>query len=133
MFRFNIKYFGLTALLFIIEVIIALYVHDSFIRPYFGDFLVSILVYCAVKSFFHTPTGSTALWVLLFSYTVEVSQYFHLVDVIGLGHSAVACAIMGTHFSFIDMLMYTLGIILVLFLEMYFNDEGVRKISKTIK
>jgi hypothetical protein len=124
MYRFNIKYFGLTAFLFIIEVIIALYVNDSFIRPYLGDLLVAILVYCAVKSFFDTPVGSTALCVLVFSYTVEVSQYFHLVNKLGLGNSKLACAIMGTHFSFIDMLMYTLGIILVLFLEMYFNEDA---------
>jgi hypothetical protein len=130
MYRFNIKYFSLKALLFIIEFIIAAYVHDRFIRPYGGDFLVSILVYCAVKSFFDTPVGFTAIWVLLFSYTVELTQYFHLVYRLGLGNSAVACAIMGTHFSFIDMLMYTLGIILVLFLEMYFNEEVIRKVYK---
>ncbi|MBW4890677.1 DUF2809 domain-containing protein [Mucilaginibacter sp. HMF5004] len=126
MFRFNLKYFIITVVLFIAEFAIAAYVHDRFIRPYFGDSLVSIFVYCAVKSFFDTPVGSTAVGVLLFSYIVEFTQYFHLVDVIGLGNSAVACAIMGTHFSFTDMLMYTLGIILVLFLEMYFNDDMVK-------
>jgi hypothetical protein len=130
MWRFNIKYFIFAALLFIAEVIIAVYVHDRFIRPYFGDFLVSIFVYCAVKSFFDTPVGSTAVYVLLFSYAVEFSQFFHLVDVIGLGDSALACAILGTNFAYTDMLMYTLGIILVLFLELYFNDTAVRKIIK---
>ncbi len=131
MFRFNFKYFIITIVLFVAEFIIAAYVHDGFIRPYFGDFLVSIFVYCTVKSFFDTPVGSTAIWVLLFSYAVEITQYFHLVDVIGLGNSPVACAIMGTHFSFIDMLMYTLGIILVLFLELYFNDDVVKQLKTT--
>ena len=129
MWRFNIKYFVFAALLFIAEVIIAVYVHDSFIRPYFGDFLVSIFVYCAVKSFFDTPVSSTAVYVLLFSYAVEFSQYFHLVDVIGLGDSALARAILGTNFAYTDMLMYTLGIILVLFLELYFNDSPLKKIK----
>ncbi len=34
-----------TALVFIIEVLIALYMHDAFIRPYGGDILAVILVY----------------------------------------------------------------------------------------
>lgn len=129
MIRFHLNYFILALLLFIVEVLIALFVHDRFLRPYGGDFLVSILVYCAVKSILNTPVNKTAFWVLLFSYAVEVSQYFHLVNVLGLGNSAWACAIMGTSFSFVDMLMYTLGIILVLFLEMYFKGDLVRKIT----
>jgi hypothetical protein len=130
MFKFNIKYFTLTIILFIAEVVIAMYVHDRFIRPYFGDFLVTIFVYCGIKSFFDTPVGSTAVWVLLFAYAVEVTQHFRLVYRLGWGDSQLACAIMGTHFSFIDMLMYTFGIILVLFAEMYVNDTAVTKLSR---
>ena len=43
MLRFNKTYFLLTILLFCTEVIIALFVHDNFIRPYFGDVLVVIV------------------------------------------------------------------------------------------
>ena len=57
------------------------------------------------------------LGVLLFAYAVEISQYFHLIAVVGLENSKIARLIMGTSFSWTDMLMYTLGIILVLILE----------------
>jgi hypothetical protein len=112
-FEFSKRYFILTILLFITEVLIGAYMHDAIIRPYGGDFLVVILIYCFVKSFFNTPVVITAIYVLIFSYAVEVSQYFHLVSVLGLDHSKIARIVMGTSFSFIDLLSYTLGMLLV--------------------
>ncbi len=58
---FNIRYFLLFIALLIIEILIALYVHDEIVRPYIGDVLVSILVYCFVKAFFNTPVLKTAI------------------------------------------------------------------------
>jgi hypothetical protein len=115
--KFSLPYFLLAALLFITEVLIALYMHDAFIRPFGGDFLVVILIYCFVKAFFNTPVLVTSIAVLLFAYAVEISQYFHLVYVLGLGSSSLAKALLGTSFSFTDLCMYTLGIITVLVAE----------------
>ena len=44
-------------LLFLIELFIALFVHDTFVRPYFGDVLVVILLWCIIKTVF-PPIGS---------------------------------------------------------------------------
>lgn len=41
--------------IFCIEVLIALYVCDNFVRPYIGDVLVVVLVYSFVRIFL--PTG----------------------------------------------------------------------------
>jgi len=117
MFRFHKWYFGFALLLFITEILIAAYMHDAIIRPYGGDFLVVILIYCTVKSFFNTPVLPTAIGVLLFAYLIEVSQYYHLVYLLGLGNNKLACIIMGTGFSWMDMLSYTLGIGLVVLIE----------------
>jgi len=91
--------------------------HDMIIRPYGGDFLVVILIYCFVRSFINTAAVPTAIAVLLFAYAVEISQYFHLVNVLGLERSSLAKALLGTSFSFIDLLMYTLGTITILVVE----------------
>src|SRR5580698_5614763 len=115
--RFSFPYFLLTVLLFTAELFIGLYMHDAIIRPYGGDFLVVILIYCFIRSFISTPVLATAIGVLLFAYAVEISQYFHLVNVLGLGASKLAKIILGTSFSFIDMLCYTWGIITVLVTE----------------
>jgi hypothetical protein len=115
--KFSPFYAILTLLLFITEVLIALFVHDQFIRPYIGDFLVVILIYCFVKSFLNTPVMPTALGVLLFAYTVEVLQYFRIVEVLGLQHSRAARIIIGSSFEWLDMLAYTLGILVVVLVE----------------
>ncbi|WP_295675987.1 DUF2809 domain-containing protein [uncultured Mucilaginibacter sp.] len=117
MLKFHKGYFIAAFLLFITEIIIALYLHDGLIRPYIGDFLVVILLYCFVKSFFNLPVLLTAGGVLLFAYSVEVSQYFHLVKVLGLQHSRLAKILLGTSFSLMDMVVYTLGIVLIIVAE----------------
>ena len=115
--KFSPFYAISTLLLFIIEVLIALFVHDQFIRPYIGDFLVVILIYCFVKSFLNTPVVPTAIGVLLFAYTVELLQYFRIVEVLGLQHSRAARIIIGSAFEWQDMLAYTLGVLVVVLVE----------------
>jgi DNA integrity scanning protein DisA with diadenylate cyclase activity len=114
MFKFNKVYFTLTLLLLLAEVLIAMYMRDAMIRPYGGDLLVVILLYCFVKSFVNTPVFSTAIGVLIFAYLVEISQYFYLTQLLGLQHSQVANLLLGSSFSLTDMLAYTLGVGLVL-------------------
>ena len=108
--RFNYLYFILTILIFVTEVLIAIYLHDGFIRPYVGDFLVVILIYCFVRSFLQAPVIPVALAVLVFSYLVEIMQYFNLVKLIGLEHSRIANIVIGNYFTWTDILSYTLGI-----------------------
>ena len=82
MLTFRRNYFLLFAFLFIIEVLIALFVHDRFIRPYVGDFLVVILIYCFVRSFFNLPVITTAASVFLFACAVEMAQYFNVANLL---------------------------------------------------
>lgn len=117
MLRFNKFYFQAALWLLGIEIIIALNVHDSFIRPFGGDVLVVILLYCLIKSFVNFSNYKAALGVLLFAFTIETAQYFHIVDVLGLGRYAVARMIIGTTFAWTDLLAYVLGIIIVLITE----------------
>jgi hypothetical protein len=114
---FNKNYFTLFLLILATEFIIALYIHDAFIRPYVGDVLVVVLIYCFVKAFLNTLALPTALGVLIFSYVVETLQYFNIVEVIGLGHSRVARIVIGSSFSWLDILSYTAGIAIVLLTE----------------
>ena len=117
MLTFNFKYFLFSLALFVVEVLIALYVHDGFIRPYFGDYLVVMLLYCAVRTFIKTSPIKVAIGVLLFSYLLEVLQYFNIVDRLGLTDNKLAKTVIGYGFEWIDLLAYTLGIVTVLVLE----------------
>jgi hypothetical protein len=117
MFRFNPIYFVLTAILFVTEVCIAMFVRDDFIRPYFGDTLVVILIYCFVKSFLKSPVVATAVSVLLFSYLIEVLQYFDLIGILHLEENSIVKCVLGNSFEWIDFVAYTAGIIIVIVVE----------------
>ncbi len=117
MIKYNKAYFILFILLFITEVLIALFVHDEIVRPYVGDLLVVILLYCFVKSFLNLRVNITAISVLLFSYLIESLQYFQIVQLLGLGDSLLANVIIGNYFSWIDILAYTLGTLLIIAIE----------------
>ena len=97
---------------------------DAFIRPYFGDLLVVILIYCAIKAFINSPPIKTAIAVFIFACFIEVSQYLHLVQLLGWGNSATATTVMGTFFSFVDIIMYALGTFVIIGTEIYFKKSG---------
>ena len=112
--RFKPYYFFWALLLFLIELFIALFVNDAFIRPYLGDVLVVILIYAFVRSLFKYSIRTVAVGVLLFAFGVEILQYFQIVEVLGLGSSKLARTIIGTTFVWEDFLAYTLGILILL-------------------
>ena len=58
-------------LIFCIEVLIALYVRDNFIRPYVGDMLVVVLVYSFVRIFLPTGIPRMSFYVFLFACFVD--------------------------------------------------------------
>ena len=119
MLKFNRRYFGLAVLIFAIEVLIALFVDDNFVRPYFGDVLVVILLYCLLKSFLFLPVFTPAMLVLLFSFAIEFLQYVRIIEKLGLENSTIARTVIGTSFVWMDLLAYMGGIAIVLVVEKY--------------
>ena len=113
MLRFSKPYFFIAASLLAAEVIIALYVHDGIIRPYGGDFLATIFLYCMVRSLLKVPLVWTLAAVLLLSYLIEGFQYVGLLSYLGWRQSWVARIVLGSHFAWPDMLAYTLGALAV--------------------
>lgn len=119
MLTFNKNYFAIAMIIFSVEVLIALYIKDSFIRPYVGDVLVVILLYCFVRSFLRLPVQMLAAGVLLFAFVVEFLQYFNTIEKLGLKESEIARIVMGTSFAWLDLLAYVIGICIVLYVEKY--------------
>ncbi len=117
MLQFNRTYFLWTILLFVTEVCIALFVRDNFIRPYFGDVLVVILIYCFVKSFLKVSVTKAAIGVLLFTFVIETLQYLAIIEILGLQNNRLAKTVIGTSFAWEDILAYIVGIIIVVVFE----------------
>jgi Protein of unknown function (DUF2809) len=115
--RFNRNYFALAVILLVIEVLIAMFVHDNFVRPYAGDVLVVILIYCFIKSFLNLPEVVLSVGVLLFAFAIELLQYGKILNILGLEKSSVARTVLGTSFAWLDILAYVIGGGMVLLVE----------------
>ncbi len=105
----RLLYLAAFLLLTAVEVLIALFVRDAFIRPYGGDILVVIVLYCFVRLF--VPEG--ARWlpaaIFLLAVAVEGLQAVHFVDLIGLGGIPFFRILLGTSFSWWDIACYAAG------------------------
>lgn len=125
MLTFNKNYFAFAVLIFCIEVLIALFVHDDFVRPYLGDVLVVILIYCFLKSFVKLPVLTASVSVLLFAFITEFLQYLNIVEKLNLQSSKIARTVIGTSFSWIDLLTYVAGIVIVIAVEKYWFKTAI--------
>ena len=105
----RIIWFIAFSVLFAVEAVIALYCHDDFIRPYVGDVLVVILLYCLVRVFFPEKIRLLPLYIFIFACLIEVGQYFNYVELLGFSDNPVMTTIMGTSFAFEDIVCYFIG------------------------
>ena len=80
-------------LLLVVEVCIALFVHDAFVRPYVGDVLVTALLCCLCRAI--CPRFAPALPVFLLAAAVEGLQWLGLTEILGLQGTALGI-IMGS-------------------------------------
>jgi hypothetical protein len=106
---FRFPYALATLGLFAVEVAIALFVHDRFVRPHVGDTLAVVLVYLALRAVTRLPRVGAVLVALAVACAVEIGQAFDLVDRLGLGDSALARCVFGTGFDPWDFLAYLAG------------------------
>lgn len=102
-----------TIILLLIEVLIALYVHDAFIRPYLGDVLVVIVIYTFLRIFIPEKIRFLSLYIFIFATGVEVLQYFQIVKLLGLEDNRFFSVLMGTVFDLKDIVCYGVGCLLL--------------------
>lgn len=115
--RINKKYIISFFILFIIEALIALFVHDNFIRPYIGDILVIILMYTFIRGVIDKKIKILPIYLFLFASFVEVMQYFKVIELLNLENNKVASIIMGTSFDIKDILCYFIGSMILIIYE----------------
>lgn len=120
-FQFHWHYFLTSLFLLVTLIVIATFINDSFVRPFLGDALVVIWMYALLKAFIKATYLQATVFVLLFSYLIEIAQYFKLVELLGLQDIEVARIIIGATFDWMDFVAYTTGAITVLIIEYYRN------------
>ena len=112
----RVKYFIGFIIVFLIEVFIAVYVHDNFIRPYIGDILIIICIYLFAKTIFLNKLKHLSLYVLILAIVVEVMQYFNLANLIA-NNNRVMKIILGSTFDIKDIICYVIGYIIIVLTE----------------
>ncbi|MBN2222096.1 MAG: DUF2809 domain-containing protein [Vallitaleaceae bacterium] len=113
-FRFSGKYFITAIMIFAIEVLIAIFIHDQLIRPYVGDVLVMFLLYAIIKSFYGKPTKRVPYYLFGFALVVEFTQLLGLVERLGVQDNVVLRTILGITFDIKDIVCYFIGMLLLL-------------------
>ena len=117
---FSRRHALLALLLFGIELLIGALLNDGFIRPFVGDVLVVMLIYCLIRTWIRLPAIPLASGVLLFATLVETGQYFHLADRLGVGHIPLARILIGSTFDPKDLLAYLAGTLITCTLSRFF-------------
>ena len=122
--RFHKLSLFIFTIIFLIEVSIALWIDDSFIRPFVGDVLVMPLIYTFVLIFMEISPVKLGIGVLLFAFAVEFAQYFKIIYILGLQDNALARIVIGTSFSTHDLIAYIVGIIITVFIHLRLQKTG---------
>lgn len=111
-------YAVLTVAVLAVEILIALFAHDGVVRPFLGDVLVVVLLFCALRTVLPRASGARlAGSVLLFACAVEVSQAFDLVALLGLQDNRLLSTALGRTFSCWDFVAYFAGYLACLALD----------------
>ena len=113
----RIIYAAAFLILLITEILIALFVNDKIVRPYVGDILVTLLICCFIRIFIPNKLKTLPVFVFAFSVLVEFAQYINVVKLLGLLDIAFFRIIIGTSFSWIDIICYGAGCILFFVFE----------------
>ena len=120
----RLKYLLLSMLLFIIELIIAIYLHDNIIRAHVGDVLVVVLIYCIIRIFIVKEIKLLPLYVFAFAVFVEIMQFFDIVSILHLQNIAIMRIIIGSTFDWADILCYFTGALISAFIQWIDRRNG---------
>ena len=121
--RARYRFFLGFLILFMLIIYIALFVDDTFIRPYFGDVLVVIAIYFLLCSLLKSVPKLLSLYVFLFAFTIELLQYVNILELLGLSNSGYISILTGATFDFADILCYASGCIFTAIFQIVINRK----------
>ncbi len=121
----RIKYLISFILTFLIEAVIAVFIHDNFIRPYLGDVLIIICVYLFFRTIFLDKFKYLSLYVLILAVLIEMLQYFNIAKIIA-GDNKLVNIVLGATFDIKDIICYVIGYAIILIIEKIYRRENYK-------
>ncbi len=119
--KIRLTYVALFLLLFAVELCIALFIKDKFIRPYVGDILVIPLLCSFFRIIAPQKPRFLGLYTVLLGVIAEIMQLCRLDEMLGVEGTAIGI-ILGSTFDIKDIICYIIGGALFFIL-----DEVLRK------
>jgi hypothetical protein len=107
----------MAAALLAVELVIAVAVHDSFVRPWLGDSLAVLLVYAALRAVTRLEPFPAAALAFCVAALIEFGQFIGLLNILGFEGSMVARTLLGTGFDPKDFIAYAAGALAAVALE----------------
>jgi len=123
--HFSAKHLLATLFLFMVEVAIAHFRFNPFIRGFLGDVLVILLLYSFIKIFIKNNSFKISISVLAFAFLVELLQFFKITEILNV-QSKLLLTVLGAVFDPLDLVAYSLGFVIILIIEGYFHKKGCR-------
>ncbi len=93
------------------------YIPGAFVRNSVGDVLVIPLLYCFLRGVTKLSPSVALIVGLAAGLAAELLQYLHLADLLGLKKGGLAYIVLGNTFSWLDLLMYSIGGVLAAWLD----------------
>lgn len=109
----RVGYAVATIVFFLMELCIALFVRDKFIRPFVGDMLVVVLIYTFLRILFPEKLRLLPLYIFFFAALVEGLQAANIVELLGLSDNRFFSVLIGTTFDWKDIVCYGVGCVLL--------------------
>ena len=121
----RITYLIFTIILLTVEVLIALFIHDDFVRPYIGDVLVVMVLYTFIRIFVPEKIKMLPSYILCLAVLVEILQYFRVVELLGLQDNRFFSVLIGSVFDMKDIICYALGCTLIVIGQMVYKMSRI--------
>ncbi len=128
--RIRTPYAIIALALFVMEVLIALFVRDGFIRPYVGDVLAVMLVYASLRAGTSLQMIPAMAVTLAIAFAIEIAQALNLLGALGLSGNALARTVLGGSFDWLDIAAYVAGALIVLLVELWWRSRARRPVGK---
>ncbi len=121
--KIRITYSIFFLILFLTELLIALFVHDSFVRPFIGDVLVVMLICAFLRIFIPRKIRLLPLFATAFAVLIEGLQYFDFVEKLGLADNPILSTALGRTFDLKDIICYIAGGVLFFAAERIYHNR----------
>ena len=115
--------------LIMVELLIAIFVKDGFIRPYLGDVLAVILVFMAIRAVLAAGEWTAAGIALSIAVIIEFGQLIGILNILGLAHHQWLRVVIGTGFDVKDLLAYAIGALIAVVVDRQMVTRNVSPIE----